>query len=474
MNLIRGALLAGRFRTHHALNTMSPDDQRNTLIVEMVKHSNKPGPHYQGMNDANLAGAAAVMVFIRAGKIRTDAELKTMSDDDQRNTLIVEINALTKLGSFLQSFSNIELVLLGLGKLPPGGLSQSSFVRGVLLAGGFRTHHDLIAMSAEDQRNTLIVEMVAHSNQPVGFYQGLNDFELAGVGAVMVFLRGAGIRDDAQLRTISADDQRNIMIVEIDGQTHLGAQLQRLRNMDLVLAGLGGEPKFPLQGPRPFRFDINSIDVRTQKADNDHSDSDWLTIIIAVGDAVTKDRPRTLISKTIHVGEVIKNGSVLRGPFRTDFFEVRDTDVVVVSFLLMNLGSSDIEEQGAQAVKITDKVVGIAGPALGAVIGLFFGQPGEGFKLGKQVAEVFHGAVGVLSDVFDFLGLHFGPANCNGEVLSDTLTFLPGEMAQAVDRPASRDYTGPQGNERCGSPPETTVHFNVRRLPGAGLIPPDF
>jgi hypothetical protein len=209
MNLIRGALLAGRFRTHHALNTMSPDDQRNTLIVEMVKHSNQPGPHYQGMNDANLAGAAAVMVFIRAGKIRTDAELKTMSDDDQRNTLIVEINALTKLGSLLQSFSNIELVLLGLGKLPPGGLSQSSFVRGVLLAGGFRTHHDLIAMSAEDQRNTLIVEMVAHSNQPVGFYQGLNDFELAGVGAVMVFLRGAGIRDDAQLRTISADDQRS-------------------------------------------------------------------------------------------------------------------------------------------------------------------------------------------------------------------------------------------------------------------------
>ena len=71
MNLIRGALLAGQFRTHQGLNTMSPDDQRNTLIVEMVKHSNQRGSHYQGMNDANLAGAAAVMVFIRAGRIRT-------------------------------------------------------------------------------------------------------------------------------------------------------------------------------------------------------------------------------------------------------------------------------------------------------------------------------------------------------------------------------------------------------------------
>ena len=67
--------------------------------------------------------------------------------------------------------------------------------------------------------------------------------------------------------------------------------------MDLVLAGLGAA-EVPVQGPRPFRFDINSIDVRTQKADDDHSDSDWLTIIVAVGDAATKDRPRTLIEAT--------------------------------------------------------------------------------------------------------------------------------------------------------------------------------
>jgi hypothetical protein len=221
---------------------MSQEDQRNTLIVEMVGHSNQPVQHYQSLNDADLAGAAAVMVFLRTARIRTDAELKTISDDDQRNIMIVEINGNTNLGSFLQSLSNIDLVLLGLGKLLPGGLSPSSFIRGVLLAGGFRTHHQLIAMSAEDQRNTLIVEMVAHSNQPVGDYQGLNDFQLAGAGAVMVFLRGAGIRDDTQLKTISADDQRNIMIVEIDGQTHLGSKLQSLISMDLVRLGLGVDP----------------------------------------------------------------------------------------------------------------------------------------------------------------------------------------------------------------------------------------
>ena len=36
MSLIRGVLLAGKFRTHHELNRMSQEDQRNTLIVEMA------------------------------------------------------------------------------------------------------------------------------------------------------------------------------------------------------------------------------------------------------------------------------------------------------------------------------------------------------------------------------------------------------------------------------------------------------
>ena len=39
MSLIRGVLLAGRFRSQHQLNTMSPDDMRNTLIVEIAGRS---------------------------------------------------------------------------------------------------------------------------------------------------------------------------------------------------------------------------------------------------------------------------------------------------------------------------------------------------------------------------------------------------------------------------------------------------
>src|SRR5215216_4770462 len=146
MSLLRGVLLAGNFRTHHELLTMSNDDQRNTLIVELTAHSNQTD--YQAYDDYALAGMGAVLVFLRESKIRDDAALQTMSADDQRNTLIVEIDAQTHLGDRLQSLRNMDLVRLGLGvdprvvipSLPPP--RPTSLIRGVLLAGHFRTHHE--------------------------------------------------------------------------------------------------------------------------------------------------------------------------------------------------------------------------------------------------------------------------------------------------------------------------------------------
>jgi hypothetical protein len=113
------------------------------------------------MDDATLAGTGAVLVFLSRAKIRTDEQLKTISDDDQRNILIVEIGGQTHLGQELQGLSNLDLVLVGLGSdlatkgTVPG--KTSSFIRGVLLVGQFRTQHELNAMSDDDQRNTLIV-----------------------------------------------------------------------------------------------------------------------------------------------------------------------------------------------------------------------------------------------------------------------------------------------------------------------------
>src|SRR2546426_4809562 len=112
MSLIRGVMLAGKFRKHHELNSMSHEDQRNTLIVELSGRTNQSVPHFQSLDDATLAGTGAVLVFLRDARIRTDAELKTISDDDQRNILIVELGSQTSLpGAVLQGMSNMDLVV---------------------------------------------------------------------------------------------------------------------------------------------------------------------------------------------------------------------------------------------------------------------------------------------------------------------------------------------------------------------------
>jgi Pretoxin HINT domain len=287
MNVIRGVLLAGGFRTHHQLIAMSADDQRNALIVEMANHSNQT--NYQSFSNDDLAGVGALMVFLLKAGICTPAQLRTISADDQRNIMIVEIDGSTQLGGTLQGLSNLDLVLLGLGKNLPGSLDPSSFIRGVLLAGGIRTHHELVAMSADDQRNTLIVEMAGHSNQPIAHFQSLNNFELAGAGAAMVFLREGGIRDATQLKTISDDDQRNIAIVEVDGQTHLGARLQELRTFDVVATALGVDPIFFVPKPplTPDKPDKPEKPRNPEKPDNPE-----LGDPTGAGDDTPKDPPK--------------------------------------------------------------------------------------------------------------------------------------------------------------------------------------
>ena len=126
--------------------------------------------------------------------------------------------------------------------LTPFDVDEGFPIRGVLLLGGLRTQHELNAMTYEDMRNTLIVEMTKHSNQPTPWYQGQNDADLAGMGAAMVFLRHTGIRDDAALRQMSVDDQRNTLIVELGAQTRLGRELQGLTNLQLVRTALGDRP----------------------------------------------------------------------------------------------------------------------------------------------------------------------------------------------------------------------------------------
>jgi hypothetical protein len=234
MSFIRGVLLAGRFRSFEELNGMSHDDQRNTLIVELAGRTNQSVAHYQGLDDAALEGAGAALVLLRTIKARTDEQLKTISDDDQRNLLIIAIGDQTGIPiPQLQGMTSSALVGLALG-------NGATAMRGVLLAGPFRSFEELNRMSHDAQRNTLIVEMSNFSSMPVGHYQALDDAALSGVGANLVFLRGIKARTDEQLKAITDDDQRNLVIIAMHNQTQIETPtLQAMTNLQLASLALG-------------------------------------------------------------------------------------------------------------------------------------------------------------------------------------------------------------------------------------------
>jgi hypothetical protein len=113
---VGGMLVAGKFRSQDDVNRMNSNDQRNTLIVEMYNRTKNGVSYYQSLNNDALAGQAALLVALRADRGRTDEQLKAMSTDDMRNTVIVAVNYRTgpfygssRSISELQKLSNISL-----------------------------------------------------------------------------------------------------------------------------------------------------------------------------------------------------------------------------------------------------------------------------------------------------------------------------------------------------------------------------
>lgn len=113
-------------------------------------------------------------------------------------------------------------------------------IHNILKAGKFFTDDQLRQLTTYQQQSQALVQVLAqHSNQPADFYNGQTNEQLIGMGAVLVYLRALGIRDDAGLRTMSADDQRNTFIVVLQGRTGLPVPyLQAMDNRSLAtLAG---------------------------------------------------------------------------------------------------------------------------------------------------------------------------------------------------------------------------------------------
>eukprot|EP00091_Calanus_sinicus_P002630 TRINITY_DN1271_c0_g1_i5.p1 TRINITY_DN1271_c0_g1~~TRINITY_DN1271_c0_g1_i5.p1 ORF type:complete len:105 (-),score=24.43 TRINITY_DN1271_c0_g1_i5:147-461(-) len=97
---------------------MSSEDQRNTMIVLLADGSKHSIQELQGMTTVgdlgSLVGLASIRDVLLWNHFRTPQELSRMSYDDQRNTLIVELNQATgKAIPELQGMNDFQLVESG-------------------------------------------------------------------------------------------------------------------------------------------------------------------------------------------------------------------------------------------------------------------------------------------------------------------------------------------------------------------------
>lgn len=207
-------------------------------------------------------------------------------------------------------------------------------------------------------------------------------------------------------------------------------------------------------------FGIDRFDIINQKSDSDHADNDSLSLVWAITKATTKEQ--TIYQKTLMIPGALRSGQSASGPFLTDPFKLAPGDVLTVTAVVSNLGSSKTEEQFTQAVQITKKVVDDLGPLIGVVVASLLGGIGVigGFEKGKTLTEAFDWAIGGLSDLADLLGIHAGPPNCNGVVLSASWIYGSGDFPAAIGVSSSQQIAGP-GKDRCGSAPLTNVVWSI-------------
>eukprot|EP00475_Leptophrys_vorax_P011455 TRINITY_DN17_c0_g2_i3.p1 TRINITY_DN17_c0_g2~~TRINITY_DN17_c0_g2_i3.p1 ORF type:complete len:1287 (+),score=331.67 TRINITY_DN17_c0_g2_i3:49-3861(+) len=129
----------------------------------------------------------------------------------------------------------------------------------VLVASGWRTIEEISGMTKQEQRNTLIAKM-SHSTKSIEF-QGMTDERLIEAGAIFVCLRDAKVRASHELLLMSAEDHRKTLIVELHASSNVSvASLERMWGFDLInlafdfLEGLKGEKREKKDGEYTHTF----------------------------------------------------------------------------------------------------------------------------------------------------------------------------------------------------------------------------
>jgi len=116
-NTLNGVILFGGWRTEAQLESMSEDDKRNTVIVELDGITSYSVSELQGKDSTgslgSLVGIAELAIFLRDLCFRTTVALSSMTYDDIRNTLIVELESASDYSiADLQAKNDAELAAL--------------------------------------------------------------------------------------------------------------------------------------------------------------------------------------------------------------------------------------------------------------------------------------------------------------------------------------------------------------------------
>ena len=82
------SLLLNKWRTVPELVTMCNDDYKNTIVSEMENRTADTGVFIGGLSDQDIVWFSLMYRFLKDSEIRTEVDMKTMSFDDFRNTVI--------------------------------------------------------------------------------------------------------------------------------------------------------------------------------------------------------------------------------------------------------------------------------------------------------------------------------------------------------------------------------------------------
>ena len=208
-----------------------------------------------------------------------------------------------------------------------------------------------------------------------------------------------------------------------------------------------------------YQWGFDAVHIGNMKGKE--GDSDYLSIVVNVIDS--RSKAQQTFEAAHFIGGLLQTGEDVRGPWRTQPIEVRDSDIVVVTYLVTQLfaGQGSTKDALQEAEKVTHTLATDVAPIAGAIAGtILAGNPIAGVELGKDIGEKVEFAVKILVGALVLFD-NKGP-DCRGEVLHDTVSYAPGEFKRAAGLAAKRTYVGPQTNPDCGKAPTTEVTFSVQ------------